>query len=72
MLICYDPDEYENVSEYRTCSFGCCRSASYSSRRRSPEEILAIKAKRQREEEDRILARAEAIKATRGVKGAKE
>lgn len=75
MIIHYDPDEYENVSEYRTCGFhkehpgepwaGCCCSASFTSRLRSPEEIAIIKAKRRREEEDRILAQAEAIKGMR-------
>lgn len=75
MLIRYDDDEYEPVHTWHTCLFhqshpgktfaGCTCSASFGSRRRSPEEVLKIKAERQRAEEDRILQEAEAIKARR-------
>lgn len=80
MLIHYDPDEYETVSEHRTCPFhernpngafaGCTCSSSYGQRRRPLEEYLAIKAKKAREEEDRILAQAEIIKARRAAEDA--
>jgi hypothetical protein len=79
MLIAYDPDEFESVSTYETCAFhkqypgkpdwaGCTCSASFTQRRRAPEEYAAIKAKKRREEEDRILAQAEIIKASRDAK----
>lgn len=75
MLMFHDPDEFETVSEYRICGYhaewpgrtyaGCTCTASFSQRRRSPEDVASIKAKRRREEEDDILARAETIKASR-------
>jgi hypothetical protein len=75
MYVSYDPDEYEIVSEHQTCAFheanpgvpfaGCCCSSSFTQRRRSDAEIAAIKAKKVREAEDRILAQAEIIKARR-------
>lgn len=75
MFIHHDPDEYETILEQSTCSFhqmypikpytGCTCSYSVYQRWRSAEEIAAIKAEREREEEDRILALAELIKARR-------
>jgi hypothetical protein len=75
MRILYDPDEFETVIESRPCTAcggdlgkcnGACNGmASYGQRRRKPEEIVAIKAKRQREQEDKILAEAELIKLRR-------
>jgi hypothetical protein len=75
MLIRYDPDESETVYESRTCHFhkmhpgetfaGCTCSFSIGSRRRSPEDVAAIKAERRQKEEDAILAQAEIIKASR-------
>lgn len=75
MLVHYDPDEHKTVTSSHTCGFhlvnpgkpyaGCTCSSSYSSVRRSSDEIAAIKAERQRREEDQILAKAEAIKAAR-------
>jgi hypothetical protein len=41
--------------------------ASYSQRRRPAAEVAAIKAKRQREHEDKILAEAELIKLRRNA-----
>ena len=61
MLIPYDPDEYETVSEYHPCAFhrehpkkpfaGCTCSGSFYRRRRSPEEIARVKAVRATQEE---------------------
>jgi hypothetical protein len=75
--ILHDPDEWETVSEYRPCTAcrgdlgkcnGCCNGmAGYSQRRRAAAEIAAIKAKRQREHEDKILAEAELIKLRRNT-----
>lgn len=75
MMIYYDPDEYEIVAERHTCPYhlkypgaayaGCTCSANMGQRRRAPEEIAAIKERKIREEEDRVLAQAEIIKASR-------
>lgn len=74
-MFSYDPDEYEPVTEHHVCAYhrlypgapyaGCTCWGSYSQRRRSDEEISAIRARKIREEEDRVLAHAEAIKARR-------
>jgi hypothetical protein len=68
MLIHHDPDEWTSKSEQHTCSYhrlhpgkpyaGCTCSGSWSSVRRAPEEVAAIKAERQRKDDDEILARA--------------
>jgi hypothetical protein len=69
----FDPDEYEAVTESRPCTCGgkcngrCNGMFSQGWRRRSPEEIAAIKRKARKEYEDRILAQAERIKALRGI-----
>jgi hypothetical protein len=76
MHMLYDEDEYETVVTSRPCTscggslgkcrgIGCNGSFSVGSRRRTPEEIKAIKAKRQQEHEDRVLAEAELIEARR-------
>ena len=75
MLIQHDPDEFKTVITGRTCSFhqsnpgkpyaGCTCSSSYGSVRRPLEEVRAIRAARERSEEDRILAKARAIRAKR-------
>lgn len=77
MMIYSDPDEYEVVVQRRVCPFhqlepdsvhpGCTCSAGYSHKRRSPDEIAAIKSQKRREEEDRILAAADAIRARRAA-----
>jgi hypothetical protein len=75
MHVIYDEDEYETVSETRPCStckgdprechgVGCDGSSSIGSRRRSPEEVKAIK-EAKRKHEDAVLAAAEAIKIRR-------
>ena len=71
----YDPDMYENVFERHTCAYhglhpgapyaGCACSASWSQRLRPRDEYEAIRDRKIREEEDRILAQAERIKAAR-------
>lgn len=77
--IVHDPDEWETVSERRTCAYhrdhpgellyiGCCGCSSEAhQRRRSPEEVARIKAERKRREEDEILRRADAIRAARSA-----
>lgn len=75
MLIHYDPDESKTVVSRRVCAFhrvrpsemfaGCTCSMSISSERRSAMEIAEIKAKRRRDEDDGILAKAEVIRAAR-------
>lgn len=78
MHILYDEDEYETVVESRPCTtcqgerrkcvgVGCNGSSGISSRRRSPEEIAKIKAQRRQEEEDDILAKADAIRLRRAL-----
>lgn len=73
----YDEDEFETVVHSMPCTscggdlgrcrgVGCNGSGGVSSRRRSPAEVKEIKAKRQREYEDKILAEADAIRARRG------
>lgn len=79
MLIRYDPDESKSVSEHHVCPFheenpgvsyaGCTCSSSHGLVRRPPEEVAEIKRKRKREEEDRFLAEAEAIKVRRRISG---
>ena len=73
----YDPDMYETVSDRHTCAYhklhpgapwaGCTCSASFSQRLRPRDEYLALRDKRIRDEEDRVLAQAEAIKASRAA-----
>ena len=75
MLLHYDPDEYESVVTHHTCRYhqmypgrpyaGCTCSSSYSSRRRTPEDVARVKAERRRQEEDEILMQAEMIKVQR-------
>lgn len=76
MLFYHDPDEWKVESSHRTCRHhqrnpfdrsyaGCTCSFSSSLVRRDPEEIREIKGKRRHEEEERILAEAEAIRARR-------
>lgn len=78
MLIHYDEDEYETVVTRRICAFhkqnpgepsaGCTCSTSIGYKKRSLDEIASIKAKRQREYEDKVLAEAERIRAVRALK----
>jgi hypothetical protein len=75
MQMLYDPDEYESVQDYRPCPLheknpgmwhaGCTCSVGYTSRKRAPEEVAAIKERKRIAEEDRILAEADAIRARR-------
>lgn len=77
MLIRYDTDEYETVSERRVCAFhkehpsepyaGCTCMSGIGSRRRDPAEVARIKAERRRQHEEQILAEAALIKARRGM-----
>lgn len=77
MKILYDPDEYETVIDSRTCTTcggdlkkcdgGCNGMFSLGSRRRPASEVREIKAARQREAEDAILAQADAIRARRST-----
>lgn len=56
MISVYDPDDYEAVSHQHTCAFhrdnpgkshpGCTCSGGYGTRRRTSEEVAAIKAAR--------------------------
>lgn len=78
MLIYHDPDSHETIVHRHTCPFhqvepgktfaGCTCSTSIGSRLRPAAEVREIKAKRRREEEDKILAQAEAIKASRAAR----
>lgn len=71
----YDPDEWETVSESHICSYhrvnpglvfsGCCCSASWGQKRRNPEEVAEIKAKKLKAHEDAVLLEAEFIKIRR-------
>jgi len=66
--ILHDPDEWEIVVEHKNYGtmFGHqIGSSGYSQRRRSPEEVVKIKAKRQREHEDAVLEEADFIVARR-------
>lgn len=77
MLTVIDPDRTETVIKKTTCLFhkahpgvtfaGCGCSLSITSRERPADEVAAIKAKRRADEEDRILAQADAIRARRGA-----
>jgi hypothetical protein len=77
MHILHDPDEWETVTTSRPCTAcdggrrrcnGMCNGAfSFSNRRRPPEEVAKIKAEKQRQHEDAILAEAEAIRRRRGT-----
>lgn len=79
MYIRHDPDEFEAVIESRPCSAcngdlrkcnGACNGmASYSLQRRPQAEIDKIKAERQREHDDNILAEAALIRLRRGNQG---
>ena len=74
--ILYDPDMYEYAGETHTCAYhkqhpgapwaGCTCSASYGQKLRPRAEYEAIRDRKIREEEDRVLAQAERIKAARG------
>ena len=66
----YDPDEWEAVVDhqsYGTFSGHPIGMSSYGQRRRSPEEVARIKAKKQRANDDAILAEADAIRARRAT-----
>lgn len=74
MHIMHDPDEYETIVHSTPCTtckgdlrkcrgVGCNGSFGMGSRRRTPKEIAKIKAQRQREHEDQVLAEADAIRA---------
>lgn len=73
--ILHDPDEWEAVSTYTPClscngdltrcDGRCTGSASYGMRRRPPEVVAEIKAKKLREHEDAVLAEADRIRARR-------
>lgn len=77
MLILHDPDEWEAVSSQHTCVFhqmfpgeafaGCTCSVGYGQRRRDPAEVSKIKAEKQRQHEEKILAEADAIRARRNL-----
>lgn len=74
-IVLPDPDEYRTVvkstpctscgGDLSKCDGGCNGSMSVGQERRSPEEVAAIKAQRRREYEDKILAEAELIRASR-------
>jgi hypothetical protein len=76
MRLIHDPDEFEAVTESRPCTScggdpskcngGCNGMASFGLKRRSPEEVARIKAERRKQEENEILAQADAIRARRG------
>lgn len=71
MLIHFDPDEHESYSTHCTCPFhkeqpgvafaGCTCSFSIGQRRRAHEDLARIKAERQRQREEAIIAEATAI-----------
>jgi hypothetical protein len=73
--IYHDADMYEPVSGGTTCPFhkanpsghhpGCTCSTYFGYRRVSDETYRAIKARKQREREDRVLAEARTIRARR-------
>lgn len=71
----YDPDEWETVSESYPCSCGgiqncdgmCDGVTLLSQRRRTPEQIAAIKAEKLRQYEETILREADAIRALRAI-----
>lgn len=75
MYTIIDEDEFETIYDSRRCSScdgnlrkcnGACNgSVSFGTRQRSKEDIAKIKADRIRKEEDEILAKAEAIRASR-------
>jgi hypothetical protein len=75
MHILHDEDEWQTVSESRPCTVcngdprkcnGTCNGSLFiGTVRRPPAEVAAIKARRQREHDDAVLAEAEAIKARR-------
>lgn len=75
MQVHYDPDEFETVVTRHICAFhkehpseafpGCTCTCSYSTQRRTADDVAKIKAEKRRVEEDRILAQAELIRAQR-------
>ena len=75
MYIHHDPDEWTVKTESRTCTAcggdmrkcdGRCNGmASWALVRRDPAEIAKIKAERQRQHEDDVLAEAELIRQRR-------
>lgn len=77
MKIEYDEDEYETImtsrpctvchGDTRKCNGGCNGMSSWSHRRRDPAEVRQIKADRERNREDTILAEAAAIRARRNL-----
>lgn len=77
MHIFHDPDEWTVKTESRPCTAcdggkrpcnGACNGmASFSHVRRDPKEVAKIKADRQRQHEDDVLAEAAAIRHRRGI-----
>lgn len=76
MFILSDPDYYETVTTSRRCPHhqrhpadhnfaGCTCNQSIGHRLRSAEEVMRIKAEKQRKREDDILREADAIRARR-------
>lgn len=76
MHILHDEDEYELIIHNRVCTscngdlrkcrgVGCNGSGGYSLVKRPFSEVVKIKAKREKEREDAILAEADAIRARR-------
>jgi hypothetical protein len=75
MFIEHDQDEWETVVDRRVCPFhesnpgeafsGCTCSFGMSTRRRDPDKVHEIKAKRQRERENEVLRQAMRIIAER-------
>lgn len=72
----YDEDEWESVhhsspctycgGDLKKCTGGMCNGSSgLSVQRRPAAQVAAIKAERQRQHEEKVLAEAEAIKARR-------
>jgi hypothetical protein len=73
----FDPIEWETVYEYRPCTacdggrlrcMGACNGMLGGGLRRRPQaEIDRLKAERTKKEEDNVLARADEIRARRGI-----
>lgn len=67
----HDPDEWEMVSEFHDYgpdpSGNRMGSASWSLRRRAPEDVVRIKAERRAAHEAGVLAEADAIRARRAT-----
>lgn len=74
----FDQDYFETIRSFTPCSCGgnplsgtcrapgmCNASGSVSQRARAPEEIVRIKAEKQRVHEEAVLVEADAIRARR-------